>query len=372
MVIAVHINTYSAFLSNADYLVEVFEKLALQHPQYSIIFLADKGFDKKITAPNISIVSTGAVCKKPLLLQYQLYYKIPSLLRKYNAAVLFTSGVYCSLRTPVPQCIMVNDLSFLERSNLHEGNWSRFYKKNSDRFVAKAKYIITSTQLLKTQLIDQYKTPTDKIDVGYYGINEIFKPVFWQQKSVVKQTFTEGLEYFLYAGPVQEQQNLLALLKAFSFFKKRQKSNMQLVIASPIAITDNGFIKSLSSFKYRSEVKLVENVQEEDMAKIIASAYALVYPAIHQPAAVLATAAMQCEAPVIIAHTATAKEIYGEAVLYVNADDFNDIADKMMLIFKDEDKRFELIAKGRQRAAFYQWDNAVSIIAQAIEKCTAF
>lgn len=371
MVIAVHINTYSALFNNADYLVEVFEKIALQHPQYSIVFLADKGFTKKTTAPNITTVITGAVCKKPLQLQYQLFYKIPSLLRKYNASVLFTSGAYCSLRTRVPQCVMLHDLSFLEQSTFYEANWYRFYKKNSARFFAKAKTIITSTQLLKNQLIDHYKTAADKIEVGYYGINEIFKPVFWQQKNVVKQTFTDGLEYFLYAGPVHPQQNLLALLKAFSFFKKRQKSNMQLVIASLTPITDSGFIKSLSSFKYRSEVKLLERVPAEDMVKIIASAYALVYPASYQPAATLVTAAMQCETPVITAHSATAQEIYGEAVLYVNAEDFNDIADKMMLVFKDEDKRFELIAKGRQRAELYQWDNAVAVTGQAIEKCIA-
>ena len=41
------------------------------------------------------------------------------------------------------------------------------------------------------------------------------------------------------------------------------------------------------------------------------------------------------------------KEYCGEAALYVDPNNFNDIAEKMMLVFKDEQKRKELIQNGK-------------------------
>ncbi len=370
MVIAVYINSSPQVFINYDFIVEVFLRLAKQYPGHQFIFMADKDFDEKLIASkNITTVILGPAVKSPLRMQYRLNYKIPALLRRHKANV-FISTNYCSVKTKVPQCIIINELPALHQSPWYNKSWLRFFKNNTAKFLTRPKSIITTSQFLKNELVEKYKIAEGKIDVAYQGIDENFKPVFWQQKDVVKQTYTNGLEFFLYAGPIHPQQNLMALLKAFSFFKKRQKSNMQLVVASAFAIADGELIKSLGSFKYRGEVKLLEQVPVEEMAKITAAAYTLVYPSRHQIADWPVAAAMQSDTPVITATSSTAKEICGDAVLYVNPDDFNDIADKMMLVFKDEDKRFELIAKGRQQAALYQWDKTAAVIWQAIEKCT--
>lgn len=370
MVIAVYINSSPQVFINNDFIVEIFLRLAKLYPEHQFIFITDNNFDEKlITSKNIATVILGPVVKSPLRMQYRLNYKIPAILSRHKANV-FISTSYCSLKTKVPQCIIMNDLPVLHQSPWYNKSWLRFYKNNTANFLTRAKSIVATSQFIKNELVEQYKITDGKIDVAYHGIDENFKPVFWQQKDVVKQTYTNGLEFFLYAGPIHPQQNLMSLLKAFSFFKKRQKSNMQLVIASPFAIADAELIKSLGSFKYRNEVKLLEQVPVEDMAKITASAYVLVYPSRNQIAGWPVAAAMQSDTPVILASSAAAKEICGDAALYVNPDDFNDIADKMMLVFKDEDKRFELIAKGRQQAALYQWDKTAAVIWQAIEKCT--
>ena len=371
MVIAVYINSSPAILLDHHYIPEIFSRLVKQYPKHRFIFIADKGFDaRQFTSKNSTTIIIGAPAKNPLLLQYRLNYKIPSLLRKHKADIFISAGGYCSLRSKVPQCVIVSDLSFLKQSKFYSGSWLRYFKSNTAKFLTKAKTIITTSQFLKNEIVDHYKIAADKIYVGYRGINENFKPTFWQQKDVVKQTYTEGLEYFLYSGPIHPQQNLVTLLKAFSFFKKRQKSNMQLIIASTAAVTDKELIKSLGSFKYRNEAKIFDQLPDETMAKITAAAYALVYPSLHQVFAWSVTEAMQSETPVITGSTAEAKEIYSDAVLYINPDDFNDIAEKMMLLFKDENKGFELIAKGRQRAALYQWHKTTAVIWEAIVKCT--
>jgi glycosyltransferase involved in cell wall biosynthesis len=129
------------------------------------------------------------------------------------------------------------------------------------------------------------------------------------------------------------------------------------------------FIKDLVSFKYRDEVKLFENVQSETLAYITASAYAMVYPLLYDGIGVPLIEAMQADVPVITACNTAMSEICGDAALYINPNDFNDIADKMMLLFKDEDKRNQQIIKGRQQAGFYNWDKTVAAVWETISKC---
>jgi glycosyltransferase involved in cell wall biosynthesis len=206
--------------------------------------------------------------------------------------------------------------------------------------------------------------------VVHFGAGEIYRPATWQEKDAVKETYSEGLEYFLYSGPIDPKQNLINLLKAFSFFKKRQKSNMQLIIASGTAATDKAFIKSLGSFKYRNEVKVLDKLPGSTLAKITGSAYALVYPSVYENFAAAIPAAMQSGVPVVTGNGHAMKEIFGDAVLYSNTADINDIADKMMLLFKDENKRNELIAKGRQQAILYDRVETMATIWKAILKST--
>ena len=372
MVIAVNFQllAHEVLNNNVNFTLECFSRLANQYPQHQFIYIVDKSFDKKIiTSKNVIPVIAVIESKSPLRFKYWINYKLPSILKKHKADVFISGGGYCSLRTAIPQCAIVNDLSFLPHPEFFTRNWLGFYKRNTAKFVAKATTIIATSQFLKQQLIDQYKVDDTKIEVAYYGISPNFKPAHWQIKDGIKETYADGVEYFLYSGPIESQKNLTLLLKAFSFFKKRQKSNMKLVIASKNVATDKAMIKSLDSFKFRQDVKIYEKVSAEILAQITTAAYALVYPTLYEGFALTLTEAMQADVPVITANNTAIPEICGDAALYMDPADFNDIADKMMLVFKDEDKRNVQIIKGRQQAALYNWQSTTALVWKAVLKC---
>ena len=354
---------------DSDFIFECFSKLAQQYPQHQFIYIFDATFDEKyIRSKNIIPIVAGPQTKSTLLLKYWLNYKIPAILKKYKVDVFVCTG-YCSSRTKVPQCIIINDLSFLHHPQFFTSSWLRFYKSNTAKFLSKAKAVITTSQFLKQEIAGIYKIETNKINVAYQCAGQYFKPINWQQKENTKEKYTQGKEYFLYSGANHPSSNLIVLLKAFSFFKKCQKSNIQLVIASKTTATDKEFIKRLSSFKYRNEVKLFENIPPESLAQITASAYAVICPSIYQSTGESILQAMQSEVAVIASNSSAMSEICGNAALYINPNDFNDIADKMMMLFKDEDKRNQLIIKGKQQAAFYNWDKSIEAVWVTIKKC---
>ena len=62
------------------------------------------------------------------------------------------------------------------------------------------------------------------------------------------------------------------------------------------------------------------------------------------------------------------KEYCDEAALYVSASNINHIAEKMMLLFKDEQKRKELIEKGKKQIENFPSKSEAEMLFDLIQK----
>ncbi|MBA3673452.1 MAG: hypothetical protein H0W75_00590 [Chitinophagaceae bacterium] len=77
---------------------------------------------------------------------------------------------------------------------------------------------------------------------------------------------------------------------------------------------------------------------------------------------------MSCFVPVIAGNTGVVPEICNNSALYFNYNEYKDIADKMMLIYKDENLRKQLIEKAEVQVKKYSWDRAAILLWKSIEK----
>ncbi len=368
MVIAVNIRSLLPGIADgsSNFIVGCVSRLAKKYPQHRFIYITDRAYDEQlITSKYITAVVTGPQANSPLLWQYWYNYKLPAALRKHKADVLISAGGFISLRTKVPQLLVLNELIYLHQPELFAKSHLRFYKKFMPVFLQKAKSIVTLSEFAKTTITSNYKIEADKTNVVYDGPDEIFKPVSLIEKESVKEKYSEGKEYFLYSGSIGIGTNMMNLLKAFSFFKKRQKSNMQMLIATA---PEKSFTESLKTFKYRADVKILIGLQKEELAIITAAAYAMIYPSLFTGFALPLPEAMQCEVPVITSKAGALQEMCGDAALYADSNNFEDIADKMMLLFKDETKRNELIKKGEKQVKIFSKDKAADLLWQSVLK----
>lgn len=344
------------------FFVDCIVKIINDHPEHSFFLIADIDAFKFLSSKNAVILDSAPTSKNIILWKIWYGYKLPLLLKKYKAAIFINMDCICSLKTQVPQCLVLPDLAFPDHNT--------FFKKNIAVFLKKATSVITFSQLVKTGICKKYaEAAAEKVTVIYNGVNN----TILQKDGIenIKEKYTEGKEYFLFVGDITTQQYLVNLLKAFSFFKKRQKSNMQLIIAIKAFLPGNEFVQSLKTYKYRDDVKLLVDLQEEELLRVINAAYAFIYSL--QPSGFYTPLlkAMQCEIPVIAGNSAVLIEIFEDAVLYADAAIFENIADKMMLLFKDEDKRSELIKKGKSMAAKYPLSASNQLFWQNIVKSAA-
>lgn len=344
MTIAVHISIPLTGNLTENFNYNCFTTLAFNHPGDQLIFIFDRQPGSiEIKEPNITTIVLGPHIRNRLLGYYWYNFKLPSLLVKQRADVFVTDAGQCSLRTSVNQCMIVHDLSFLDKQNLYQRSDAGYFKKNFKKFLQKASRIAVSNRSLETRLKE---LSTQKNKIGFIGntiaLNEETGYDF-QQK--LKEQYTEGKEYFISYITDASAPNSISLLKAFSAFKKRQLSNMQLVLIMLTGTKENP-VRDLATYKYRNEVKVISHVTTELVSELSSAAYAAIYLPAVDVREKDAFTAIENHIPLITADTAYCKGMYGEAASYSPVNE-RDLAQHMMMIYKDENQRRELINQGK-------------------------
>ncbi|MBL7756417.1 MAG: glycosyltransferase [Chitinophagaceae bacterium] len=175
------------------------------------------------------------------------------------------------------------------------------------------------------------------------------------EKQAVRDRYTEGKNYFLVTGPFHAQSNIITLLKAFSRFKKRQKTEWKLVLAGPVDASYPQFSTSLASYKYRADVLLYDQATDEEQQLLMAAAYALILPADQQVEHIALARAWAAGIPQLLP-AAPESEIWAkDAALYVDIAQHEAISDQLMRLYKDEDSYKRLSQAAGQRHQEYQW-----------------
>lgn len=370
MIIAVNTRFLVKELEGYGYFIhELFKALVKHHPEHQFYFLFDRPYSEKyIYSSNVHPLIISPPARHPLLWKYWYDVKVSIALRKIKADIFISPDGYSSLATTVPQCLVVHDLGFLHFPNAYKKTHVHYFKRYTPKFLKKAKTIVTVSEFSKQDILKHYGIPSDKVDVIYNGVKELFQPVAFDQKEKIKEKYSGSKEYFIYTGAIQPRKNLINLLKAFSIFKRRLHSNMKLIITGRLAWKNQEFLKLIDTYKYKSDVVLTGYLPEDELALLMGSAYALVYPSLFEGFGVPVVEAMKCRIPVLTSEKTSMQEIAGDAALYFDPNDHTTIANQMMIIYKDENLRNQLIEKAQLVAQKYSWQHSAELFWKIILK----
>jgi len=351
------------------YVKETFSRIVKAHPEHEFIFVFDRPFSKEFNfGPNVISIVVPPAARHPLAFKYWYDVKAPAALHSYKPDVWVQPYGFCSLTTKIPQVLIVHDLAFLHFPQFISWHQRWYYKRFTKKFLQKAKTVVTVSAFTKADIIQQYHLPEQKISVISGAAKEIFEPLSWQYKDEIKAGYADGREYFLFTGGIHPRKNLMNLLKAFSLFKKWQHSNMKLLVAGRLAWQYDEILQKLKTYKYRDDVAMLGYLSEEQLAKVTASAYALLYPSFFEGFGLPIIEAMQCEVPVITSNTGSMPEVGGDAALYADPSDPDAIAKQMLDLYKNESLRETLIQAGKIQAAKFSWNKTAEQLWQNISE----
>ena len=102
-------------------------------------------------------------------------------------------------------------------------------------------------------------------------------------------------------------------------------------------------------------VLITEWVSEEELDKLYRNASLYVFPSLYEGFGLPPLEAMARGVPVVSSNASCLPEILGDAVLYFNPLDVDDMAEKIKKALVDRDLRERLIKNGFERIKKYSW-----------------
>lgn len=348
---------------------ELMSRIVKNHPEHEFVFFFDRPYDEQfIYAKNVIPVVLKPQARHPFLYYLFTEIAIPQALKKYKCDVYFSPDGLGSLRTKVPTIIAFHDLAFLHYPEFIKKIDKWHYQKYFPQFARKAKQIVAVSEYTKSELITHYQINPDKIDVVYNGVSDAYKPLGYEEKKQIKAKYTDGCEYFLFVSAIHPRKNVINLLKAFVKFKRFQNTKMKLLMVGRMAWKTSEIEEAKALMPYKEDVIWTGYLDIEELAKVTASAYALVYPSLFEGFGIPIADAMACNVPVITSTTSSMPEVGGDAALYADPTVVEDIAAQLSFMYKDELLRNKLITACAPQVAKFSWDNSAALLWKAILK----
>lgn len=311
--------------------------------------------------------------KSKQILSLKIWYdvKLAFAIKKFNADVILHVDSRCILGIKTPQIICFPHLSFLHHKESISNVALLMYKMNQKKWIKKSKAIIIFSEFTKTTIINKYKLNSNK----FYKINLVSaqQNVFinTQEKETILNTYSEGNEYFLFIDNFNTEYYTIQLLKAFTLFKKRLQSDMKLILIADSKWSNNQLKEKLKNYKYKSDVLLLENLTDENIEKIMASAYAYLNPKMLCNIALNEIKLMQLKVPIACSNTGCLPEILiNNSALFFDTNNEKDIAEQMMMLYKDENLRNNLITNGIAIANEFKVHNSINNIMELLVNTT--
>lgn len=346
------------------------EKIVQQHPEHEFIFFFDRPYDPSfIFGPNVTPVVISPQARHPILFNIWFEWRIPAMLKKYKADLFLSPDSQTSLKTAVPTCLVMHDLAFEHYPEHFKLSHRIYWRHYSPLFARKATRLATVSTYSKEDISKRYGVPLDKIDVVYNGAHDEYKPLSHNEREEVKAQYADACEYFVFAGALHPRKNIINLLNAFVAFKRKQRSNMKLVIVGRMAWKYDEVVDMKDEMQFKDDVKWVGYMDVEELSKVIGGAYALVYASLFEGFGIPILEALQCNVPGIVSNTSSMPEVAGDAALLVDPTNVEDIAEKMGMMYKDERLRAKLIAAAPAQVEKFSWQKSAERLWDCMMKC---
>ena len=177
----------------------------------------------------------------------------------------------------------------------------------------------------------------------------------------VKDRHTGGAEYLLLNSDFASSDDVVFVLKSFSIFKKRQKTSMKIVMAGK-PIDSDKINELLQHYKYKDDVVIVDALNRDERFNLLASAYALIESLRPNQPLLVSLQAMAAFVPVLYPKNSGLNEIAPDHETGFDPLSVQDLADKMIRIYKDENWRKKVADENRNVLQIYSWPKVAATI----------
>ncbi|MEH2081151.1 MAG: glycosyltransferase [Nostoc sp.] len=200
--------------------------------------------------------------------------------------------------------------------------------------------------------------PIESVTVAHCGVESTFSSANPEKINTFKIKYGITKPYFMLVGIDTNHKNSILFFQAFD----------QLASSSGFDIVCTGNRGTLApifrGYTLGSTVHILE-LSDNELATAYSGAVALVYPSKYEGFGLPIVEAMACGCPVITCPNASIPEVAGEAVIYVNDNDIDGLANALLDVQKPSIRKL-LSTAGLEQAKKFSWSRMANIVSNSL------
>ncbi len=242
--------------------------------------------------------------------------------------------------------ITIHDLTYKRFPDLLQKETLENLEMRMAREVAMADAIICVSEWTRNDLLEFYEVDARRV----YAIHSGIAPP-------PKAAPLPGLpqRYILFVSTIEPRKNLGVLLDAFAQIRDQYEGS--LVVAGRIGWKSDEIATRLGE----PRIVHLDYLPPAELATAYANADLFVFPSIYEGFGFPMLEAMSHGVPVIAARSSSLPEIGGEAALYFDPRDANELAAVIRRVLREGMLWQGLIAQGRERVKQFRWETTAEL-----------
>lgn len=303
-----------------------------------------------ISAPFTQKLRASVSQIKPIKAWYQKR-RLESLRQANIDVTLALSSTY--LTTEIPYIPIIWDLEHKTYPFFPEfcsaGAWEQ-REKRYVRMIEQASIIITGTKVGKSQLVQCYRIPSERIKILPMPTPKFVLNFSSCNEKEVLQKYKIPSNYLFYPAQFWAHKNHVGLLLSCKLL--RDKYNLKLhIVFSGSDQGNQSYVKEMTDELGLSEqIHFVGFITQSEVVALYRNAFALVYLSFLGPDNLPPLEAMALGCPVIASKIPGSEEQLGDAALLCDPKSTEQIAEAIKSLWEDELLRQTLIRRGKELA----------------------
>jgi glycosyltransferase involved in cell wall biosynthesis len=218
-----------------------------------------------------------------------------------------------------------------------------------------ADLVLTDADFTRTEVERWLGITADRVRVVYLAADG-FAPRNPAEALELVRRVGLNTRYLFYAGAGDRRKNIDRLVQAFGLLRGRYGLDCSLAIAGPGNNLNYVSPATLNDPAVRGAFHDLGKVDEATLHALYRCATAFVMPSLYEGFGLPVLEAMASGTPVVSSSAASLPEVGGNAALYFDPLNVEEMAGQIARVLRDESLRRQLSDRGLQQAARFSWD----------------
>jgi len=352
------------------------------------IFLLPKDYEQFAKTKNFQ-----GVCADFAWYGFAEQFKLPKLLNKYkldlvhfphfNVPIFYESKFVVTIHDLIHQHHKMNRATTLSPLTYKVKQFG--YRKVFKTAIIRSEKILVPSNYVKNVLISEWGVKKEKMMVTYEAVDREILTIASKMKMadyqkvlqkfniqspfitaspMAKLGYSLPRKFIFYVGNAHPHKNVEGLIRVFGQLREKYP-NLQLVLSG----FDHFFWQRIKKEFQHKDIIYTGSVSDEEMVAFYKNAACFVMPSFEEGFGIPLLEAMACGVPVVSSSRGSLPEVGGDAAIYFNPDDIENMTSQIDRVLRSEKLRQEKIKMGSIRVKQFSWEKLAKQTLEVYQQC---